>query len=291
MHDTRIAGSTRLVGLFGWPVAHSVSPVFQNHLFRHYGLDFAYVPLPVPPERLHAALQAVRACGFAGANVTIPHKRQVLHFCDRISDLSQAVGAVNTLYVQDGLWCGTTTDADGFFRAVGTLDSAAAEGHVVVLGNGGVARTIAYALAMRGTCRSLTLAGRNTQRVSLLAAEVAVSTGFAVQAAGLGDPGFAGIMKECTLCVNGTSAGMHPNSDVSPIPATLLHRGLLVFDTVYNPPRTRLMVEAESAGCRVENGLKMLVYQGLASFRLWTGIEPDETLIDIPALQNLISGR
>ncbi len=291
MRTTRITGATRLVGLFGWPVAHSVSPVFQNRLFQHYELDIAYVPLPVAPERLHAAVQAIRACGFVGANVTVPHKRQALHWCDMISAESAAIGAVNTLYVRDGLLCGATTDAEGFFRAVARVDSTAVEGNVVMLGNGGVARTVACALAVRGTCRSLTLAGRNPQRVSALAREISASTGTTVGAVGSGDPAFADTMAACTLLVNGTSAGMHPDSDVTPVPAAALHRDLVVFDMVYNPSRTRLMAEAEAAGCRVENGLWMLVYQGLASFRLWTGIDADEHVIDITQLQAAVSAR
>jgi shikimate dehydrogenase len=288
MDCQRIGGATRLVGLLGWPVAHSLSPCIHNHALRRCGLDLAYVPLAVRPRELHAALTGMRACGFVGANVTIPHKQQVMHCCDRLSDLSRRVGAVNTLYYEDGMLCGTTTDPEGFLRAVEHMGYRWG-GSCVVLGNGGTARTLACALALRRLPSGLTLAGRDKGRVSALAADISAASGFPVAWTTLGSPKFAQAMAEADLCVNCTSVGMHPRVKESPLRPEHLHRGMTVFDTVYNPAETLLLAQARAAGCRAQNGLRMLLYQGLASFKLWTGVDVDEGIFDLDELQAVLA--
>jgi len=289
--EQRIGGSTRLVGLLGWPVAHSVSPALHNHLFRHYGCDLAYVPLPVAPADLHAAIHGLRACGFAGANVTIPHKQAVLPYCDRVTDLCARIGAVNTLWMRDGLLWGTTTDPAGFRRALAWMGHDPKGGHCVILGNGGTARTLAFALALERVPASLTLVGRNAARVERLGADVKAGAGMAVRAVALDSPDLASVMRECTLLVNCTSVGMHPNVSVTPLPSRFVHSGMAVVDAVYNPAETVLVREARAAGCRVQNGLRMLVYQALESFTHWTGIEVDEAVVDFDELQATLTGK
>lgn len=291
MDRQHIQGATRLVGLLGWPVAHSVSPQIHNHLFANLGIDMAYVPMAVPSESLHAAVHALRACGFAGANVTVPHKAQVVNYCDRVSPLSARIGAVNTLYFEKGMLCGTTTDAEGFMRALAWMDHDPSGGRVIILGNGGTARTLGYSMALDAQVASLTLAGRNADRVGRLAAEIADNTGFGVRSLTLDTPEFAAAMQTCTLCVNSTSAGMHPHVDVSAVPPDVFHAGMAVVDAIYNPAQTLLLKHAEAAGCSTQNGLRMLLYQGLASFTRWTGVEVDESLIDIKELQSQVTGN
>ena len=166
----------------------------------------------------------------------------------------------------------------------------ARNGHIVLIGSGGIARTLAAALALARIPASLTLVGRNRERTTVLAAEIAAAMAFPVSAFALGDPDLRDAMDRCTLIVNCTSAGLHPHIDETPLDKAYFHRGMTVFDTIYNPATTRFMAEAEAAGCRTQNGLRMLLYQGLASFSLWTGIDVREEIFDIDTLQHGITG-
>lgn len=146
--DSAIRGDTKIVCLIGYPVAHSISPIIHNHAFRSLGLPYCYIPLPVPPAALHAACALFRASRFAGANVTIPHKSAITHYCDRLSPLSTITGTVNTLYWEGDVLCGTTTDPEGFTRAVAAAGHELVGSHVVIIGNGGTARTLSIALSL-----------------------------------------------------------------------------------------------------------------------------------------------
>lgn len=193
MQTQRVSGTTGLVGLLGFPVAHSISPLLHNHLMRHYGLDMAYVPLPVAPRDLHGAIRAIRTCGFVGANVTIPHKRQTMHYCDSVSELSRRVGAVNTLVCRNGGLHGDTTDAAGFYRALAWMNHNPRGGACLLLGTGGAARSLAFSMAIDGIPRTLTIAGRNLGKARALADEIARECGRDVHAVGLDDPAMAEI--------------------------------------------------------------------------------------------------
>ncbi len=286
--DRFINGDTRLVCLLGYPVAHSVSPLIHNHAFRSLGLPYCYVPFPVPRGSVHTTVAMLRASGFAGANVTIPHKSAVTHCCDRLSPLSEATGTVNTLYFDGSTLCGTTTDTEGFIRSIGEAGHTLQGSRMVLLGNGGAARTLAIALTMERRIASLHIVGRNAGRVASLSTDVQAATGFPVGHATLDSGCLPGIMAECTLLVNCTNVGMHPDVGATPIPSGLLHEGMTVFDAIYNPPETRLLREAKLAGCTTENGLRMLLFQGLASFRHWTGVNVPGDLFSTELLQSLI---
>lgn len=288
--DSPVRGNTKIVCLFGHPVSHSLSPQIHNHAFKQLGLNYIYIPISVPPDAIHTALFSLRSFGFAGANVTIPHKQQVTHYCDTLSDLSKKTGTVNTLVMQNGSLHGTTTDYEGFKRAISSMGHDLNGSRVVLLGNGGTAKTIATALALDKEIKSLTIAGRNISKVDLLASSINKETGFQVTAVAFNDPLFNDIMNSCTLLVNTTSVGMHPDVNATPISSSFFRKGMDVFDVIYNPAKTRFLQEAENAGCRIQNGLRMLLYQGLASFKIWTGVEARDNLFSIDYLQKLISG-
>jgi shikimate dehydrogenase len=283
-----IEGCTKPVGLLGWPVAHSLSPIIHNHIFAKLGLPYAYIPVPVKPENLPAAVAAIRVCGFAGANVTVPHKIDAAKFCDRLSAESAMTGAVNTLYFENSELCGTTTDADGFLEALRHISHNPEDGRIVILGNGGVARSIGFALANRKIPASLSFIGRDSGKVSVLAESVTAKTGLSVSSAVFGTPQAGQAIRNATLLVNCTSAGMHPNTDSTPVDAALLHSKVTVFDTIYNPAETRLLSDARKAGCRCHNGLSMLLFQALASSKHWTGIDVPVNLFDMDDLQSRI---
>jgi shikimate dehydrogenase len=287
--ETFIRGNTRMAYLLGWPVAHSLSPLIHNHAFKSLDLPYAYAPLPVQHHDLRHSIYAMRATGALGANVTLPHKRAVCSFCDVLSPLSHRLGTVNTLYFRDRLLHGTTTDPVGFLRALASIGHDARGGNVVVLGNGGTARTIATALALEKIPQTLALAGRNGARVASLASEISLAADFPVPAFTVDTPDLGDIMARCTLLVNCTSAGMHPHTAQTPIDKKFLRKEMTVFDAVYNPAKTRLLDEAETAGCTTVNGLRMLLYQGLASFSLWTGIDVREEIFDLDELQRFCS--
>lgn len=276
-----ILGTTRLIALFGDPVAHSLSPAMHNPAFKLYGLDFAYVPLRVASENLKTALEAMRIFNFLGANVTLPHKQSVIPYLDEVTAISRAIGAVNTIVHQNGKLIGTTTDPIGFLNCFREKGHTFSGKSIAILGNGGSARTIAYALLMQDTPTKVTIVGRDQEKSQRLVAEIIKTLGLAnagtltsrPQAVALAD--YASIREEVQIVVNTTPVGMHPNSEVSPLRAEDLVVGQIVFDIVYAPERTRLIKEAEAMGLKTVGGLGMLVHQGCAAFEFWTGIKPE----------------
>jgi shikimate dehydrogenase len=288
MKSQCITGATRSVALLGNPVAHSLSPLIHNHVYATLGLPFVYTALAVRKEDLHSVIASLRACTFAGANVTIPHKQAAIPYCDVISPLSQLTGTVNTLYFKDNLLYGTTTDYAGFLRALHTANKSIKGAHIVILGNGGTARTLGFAIAADNVAASVTLVGRDLPKVSTLASEIKSGTGFEVMAESFLSDNLQKTMTTCTLLVNCTSVGMHPNTGVSPVPGELLHKNMYVFDAIYNPAQTELLMLAEIAGCEYQNGLRMLVYQALASCEYWIGEKVAEDVIDIEELQGMV---
>jgi shikimate dehydrogenase len=270
-----IDGKTRLVGLMGWPVEHSLSPAMHNAAFAALGLDWAYVPLPVPPDRLGEAVRGLVALGFAGANVTVPHKEAVVPFLDRLTPAAQAIGAVNTILVgPGGELTGDNTDAAGFLadlRAEGVEPSGR---RPLILGAGGAARAVAYALSQAGA-ELVAIAARNLAKAQRLADGLRAATGKAFLAARLPED-LPDLAREADLIVNATTVGMAPHqADASPWPQDVpLRPAWIIYDLVYVPAETLLLRRARAAGARGIGGLGMLVQQGAAAFRLWTGVEP-----------------
>lgn len=288
MNQPLITGTTRLAGIIGSPVAHSLSPQIHNHLFRTFDLPCVYVPLPAGREALPALIRSLRAIDFAGANITVPYKSAIVPLCDVISPLSELTGTVNTVYMRSGLLHGTTTDPEGFFKAVDAMGVSCEAASVVILGNGGTARTLSMAIASGRNAGSLAIIGRNRDKVETLAAEIVTRTGFITRGAVLNSAEANQLLERCDLLVNCTSVGMSPHTSVSPLPRESLHAHTAVFDAIYNPAETLLLRDAADAGCRVQNGLRMLVYQALASFQCWTGIMATIDHIDLTELQSLM---
>jgi shikimate dehydrogenase len=253
-----LTGETRLVGLLGNPVSHSLSPRMQNAAFAARGLDWAYVPLPVEPEDLEAAVSGLAALGFAGANVTIPHKTAIVSFCDELDGVAERSGSVNTLVVRDARVLGSSTDG------LAVTDAVAAEGaRVLVVGAGGAAIAVAVALLDAGAA-GVTVAARDTDRAHALAARLlALFPEHDVAAAEAWPPEAAG----ATLIVNAT-----PLRDELPVKPGA---GQGVVDLAYRTggDPTALVEAAREAGCDpVVDGREVLVRQGAASFERWTGV-------------------
>lgn len=281
-----VLGTTRVLGVFGHPIEHTLSPAMHNAALRVTDLDYVYVPFHVLPEKLEQAVEAIRALGMAGVNVTIPHKERVIEFLDEVADSARRIGSVNTIINDHDRLEGESTDGPGFLRSIeaewGKIDGCRG----LILGAGGSAKAIAFALAEIG-CR-LVIANRTLARAEELSGGLNAVYGKAVsRAVGLEREVLAEEIRGMDLLVNSTSLGMHPDADSIPIPPDLLHSKLLVYDLVYNPLETRLIVEAQARGARAMNGLKMLVYQGALSFEMWTGRKAPVDVMEKAALGKL----
>ncbi len=258
---------TVLFGVFGDPVGHSKSPLMLNRAFREAGINGAYGAFHILPGTLQAAVEGIRALGFRGVNVTIPHKVEVMKYLDRIDESAQAIGAVNTIVNDNGVLTGFNTDGIGYVRSLKEETGVSLTGKkVLLLGAGGAARGIVYALAKEGVQR-IVIANRTEERALELARDMSVY----VQTEGVRTADIERYMDNTELVINTTAAGMHPNVDELPMDAGFLRSGLLVSDLVYNPRITAFLKRAEEAGARIHSGLGMFVYQGAYAFEYWTG--------------------
>ncbi len=271
---TDITARTTLVGLIGWPISHSVSPLMHNAAFAELRMNWRYVPLPVHPDRVKEAVAGVRALGLRGVNVTVPHKQAVMPHLDRWSPAAAAIGAVNTILVgEEGELLGDNTDAAGFvtdLRANGVNPQGR---RVLVVGAGGSARAVVYGLAEAG-CGSLVLLNRTLAKAeSLLAAMRELFPDVPMAARPFPD-GVAECAADAELIVNCPSLGMSPNLEGLPWDEDVeFQPGQTVYDLVYNPAVTRLLQLANVDGARVIGGLGMLIHQGAIAFERWTGEE------------------
>jgi shikimate dehydrogenase len=275
-----ITGKTQLVGLFGWPVEHTLSPPMHNAAFADRGLDWVYVPLPTPPERLAEAIRGVAAAGFRGFNVTIPHKEAMMAHLDEITPEARAIGAVNTVVVTEGRLTGHNTDVDGFVTPTTHEAGMNLSGKgAVLLGAGGAARAIATGCLRMGAAR-LTLTDIDAPKAEALCGDLQPLRGEAKIAV---LPAESEALREAigsaALVANATPVGMQSPDD-SPVDVAWLPGGVVVFEAIYTQPRTALMRAAEERGGKAIHGLRMLLHQGVRAFALWTGVEPDAGVME-----------
>jgi shikimate dehydrogenase len=275
---TRVHGGTRTVGVIGWPVAHSLSPTIHNSAFIAMDMDWVYVPMPVPPDGLAAALAGLPMLGFAGANVTMPHKTEAAELSDTRSEDAERLAAANTLVVgPDGL-AGHNTDAPGFDRFLRRDAGFDPEGRTaLIFGAGGAARACALALARGGLAR-VTVALRDPVRVRGLERSIE-GLGTEVSVTGFDEAGSAAV----DLVVNATPLGAHGEE----LPLPPLHPDLLVVDLLYRPSSTPMQAAARAAGVAAFGGLGLLLHQAALSFELWTGQPPPLAVMSAAALAEL----
>jgi shikimate dehydrogenase len=254
--------------IFGFPIAHSISPQIHNAAFAAAGLDVYYAAREVAPADLPSAMQDLRMADVVGANLTVPHKEAVLSLVDGIADEVRLIGAANTVHQAGGRLMASNTDAPGFARALIEADIVVGGGKAVLLGAGGSARAVAQALLSAGLDR-LIIANRHVERAYRLAADCGERFPSArlepCALAALAAPGLTG----ACLVVNTTTVGLH--GDDSPLAVDLLPASAAVVDIIYNPPRTRLLREAAAAGLPTLNGLPMLVHQAAIAWETWMG--------------------
>lgn len=270
-------GKTKNLGVMGWPVEHSLSPAMQNAVLKKAGLDYAYIALPVPPQQLERAVDGLRAMGFCGWNVTIPHKTDIMKFLDEVDSSAKMIGAVNTVVNKDGRLKGFNTDAAGFLRGLEYSGFNAAGRNAVILGAGGAARAVIWGLCRAGVS-DIVLGVRNPEKAEIL---VEMYRDYVpIKALSWESEEFRSEFKTAELLVNTTPLGMSPNTDgMPPVELELLPKTALVYDIVYTPAETRLLKEANGLGHATVNGEYMLAGQGAEAFRMWTGQTPDEDLM------------
>ena len=264
-----VSGSTRLYGIMGYPIGHSLSPLMHTLAFRHHGLDAVYLPFSVAPQDLGRAVAGSVALGVAGFNVTIPHKESIMACLDEVTDEAKAIGAVNTVHVRDGHTTGHNTDGAGFLQPLQDLGASLNQWSVCVLGAGGAARALAAALLNAG-CPQLVITNRTPARSERLAADLQNRFAAAeVRAAPIADA--ADAARQSRLVVNATSIGMH-EGDAPVLPSRCFRPGQIVYDIVYRPLNTPFLRDARAAGATTIGGLDMLMGQGAAAFTIWTGL-------------------
>lgn len=270
----------QLLGVIGWPVSHSLSPAMHNAAAAALKMDVAYLPLPVRAGHLKAALRGLAALGFLGVNVTVPHKEAVMLYLDEIENAARAIGAVNTILFSrtdsqlEVKLRGYNTDWSGFLADLRSHEVHVQGRDCFVLGAGGSARAIAYALAHSGA--QVHVFARRPAQAQRLAADLGPYLTNNGSLASYAWVARSDVSETPALIVNCTPAGMSPRRDNSPWPQEIpIPAGAFVYDLVYNPPLTRFMLQAQAAGCRTSNGLGMLVQQGALAFEIWTGRMPD----------------
>lgn len=267
-----ISGKSRVYGLLGDPVSHTLSPLIHNRAFQEYGIDAVYVPFHVLPNGLSAAVSGICALDIAGVNVTVPHKESILPLLDQIDPPAQLIGAVNTIVVNDGTLIGYNTDASGFMSSIRQeLNFQPAEKNILLLGAGGACRAAVVALAAAGV-KSITIANRLLAKAeSLTNALIPHFPSVQFSAISYCDKRYEAILPIADLIVNTTSVGLH-GEKLSFLPLERIKGSALIFDMIYSPSETPLICSARSAGLLCADGRGMLAAQGEDAFYLWTGI-------------------
>ncbi|HTN43286.1 MAG TPA: shikimate dehydrogenase [Nitrospiria bacterium] len=267
-------GRTRWLGIIGYPIRHSLSPLMHNAAIEALGLDYCYIPLTVEPRHLRSAVNALQRLGFRGFNVTIPHKERIMAIIDRLTPEAELIGAVNTVEIQRERLIGHNTDGRGFLRALMEESHRSVAGQrVLLLGAGGAARAVAFQLAHEGV-KKLLIANRSLERAHGLARHLRRSSiGCSVSVLHWMGKALNKSVQESDIIINATSLGMSP-SDPPLLSSAVFKTHHVVYDLIYKPPRTALLKQAEAAGATAISGLGMLVYQGALSFEIWTGRRP-----------------
>jgi shikimate dehydrogenase len=264
-----ISGITRICGLVGDPVEHSLSPAMHNAAFRETGLDYIYLPFLVKPDRLVAAVAGLRSLNVCGFNVTVPHKVAVLPLLDNLDPLAAKIGAVNTVVNTGGSLRGFNTDAWGFYRSLEERGVNPEGKKVAVLGAGGAARAVSYILVEKGARVTVINRREHLDRARDIADMLVKSHGGPVAVVAL--DALAQGLRGVDILVNTTSVGMWPHTGDTLVPAALLKEIPVVFDIVYNPITTTLLKDAGKAGAKTIGGTDMLAWQGALAFEKWTG--------------------
>jgi len=275
----KVNSKTKYIGLLGYPLGHSISPVMQNAAFESRDINYLYMPIELKKEDLEHVVKAMPKMNFAGFNVTIPYKIEIMKHLDEIDDLAKSIGAVNTVAIKDGKLKGYNTDGIGFLRSLEEeINVSVAGKNIFILGSGGAARAISMTLAMN-KARRLYICNRTYEKAESLAKDINSKHGNVAISIPMVEQKIKDAINDAEILINTTSVGTYPNIDETPIDKEILQDHLAVCDIVYNPKKTKLLQDAEKLGCKTMSGLGMLIYQGAEAFKIWTGVKaPVDTM-------------
>ena len=269
-YGVNITGKTKLLGVIGDPIEHSLSPVMHNAAIAHLGLDYVYLPFHIKPEDLAAALKGFAAIGLTGFNVTIPHKQAIIPFLSTVSPVAQAVGAVNTVFCTDDGWAGTNTDVEGFLAPLLTYNRDWSQTVAVILGKGGAARAVIAGCHQLG-CKEIHVVVRNASNIQEFLDSWSKSS-FKYKLQIQTWDKLPDLVACADLLVNTTPVGMSPHPEKSPLSAvemSQLKKGAVAYDLIYNPRPTQFLQQAQAQAAIPIDGLSMLVHQGAAALKIW----------------------
>jgi len=282
-----ISGKTRVCGVIGDPIEHTLSPTIHNAAFNHLKLDFVFLAFRVKAADLENAVRGMRGLGIHGLNVTMPHKSTVIAYLNEVDPTVQFLGSANTILNKNGKLSGFNTDGVGALKALRENGAELSEKKVLLLGAGGAAKAIAFALAEE--VGELAILNRTAEKAKELAEALGRMFNKKVVGVSLSPDAIAKNLRDSDILIDATSVGMKPNLSQSLVAPQWLRSDLTVMDIVYNPVETKLAEDAKAAGAKVISGVEMLIYQGAASFEIWTGRAAPIEVMQKAALNKLSS--
>jgi shikimate dehydrogenase len=283
-----ISGKTQVCGVIGDPIAHSLSPAMHNAAFKHLKLDFVFLAFKVNAAGLENAMRGMRGLGVRGLNVTMPHKIAIVRYLDEADSTVRFLGSANTVLNDAGKLSGFSTDGVGALNALRENGANPAGKKVLLLGAGGAAKAIAYTLAQEAG--ELCILNRVPEKAAVLAHALSHMFSKKIVGNSLTPSTIQANLQDADVLVNATSVGMHPQVNQSLVEPQWLKPDLAVMDIVYNPVETKLAKDAKAAGAHVISGVEMLLYQGVASFKIWTGQAAPVEVMRTAALNKLSKG-
>jgi len=286
----RINGKTKLTGIIGYPLEHTLSPAIHNAAFQSLELNWCYLPLWVKRENLPAALDGLKALNFVGVNVTMPYKEMVFPLMDEVVSYARMVGAVNTIEIKEDKLVGHNTDGQGFLTSLKEEADFEPRGKKIVLvGAGGAARAVAVSLGL-SEIEQLSIVNRSKRRAEELCRLIKKNfPNLSAEFFGL-DEELREVFGQADLIINATPVGMFPKKEEIPFPVEYIKREQLVFDLIYRPRPILLLQKAAQRGAKILDGLGMLIYQAAASFEIWTGLKPPIEVMRLAAIRMRTNG-
>ncbi|NEP00648.1 MAG: shikimate dehydrogenase [Symploca sp. SIO2E9] len=270
-----ITGTTKLLGVIGDPIEHSLSPVMHNAAIASLGVDYVYLPLPVKSENLAAAIAGFAAIGLKGFNITIPHKQAIMPLLSEVSEVAKIVGAVNTVYPGLKGWGGTNTDVEGFIAPLQAYQRDWSQTKAVILGYGGAARAVVVGCTQLG-CTEIDVVGRNQAKLTQFQQSwVDLTLGVKIHIHTWEQ--LPELTPQADFLINTTPVGMYPQVEQSPLEAEIMQglpQGAIAYDLIYTPNPTKFLRQAQQQGAIAIDGLEMLVQQGAAALKIWLGQTP-----------------
>ncbi len=284
LNNPQIKAGTKVLCVIGHPIEHSMSPIMHNAALKDMALDYVYLAFDVPPRDIEATISEFKKRGFIGMNVTIPHKETILKYLDQIDPLAKKIGAVNTIKNQDGNLIGKNTDAFGAKQALINSGFEIKEKKVLILGAGGAARAVSFALSDESD--KIFICDIIEKKAIALANELKDKMKIKVVGKKSKYETLKSLIIDVDLLINTTPVGMYPNVNKTPISKDLLSEHLFVYDIIYNPLNTQLLKDASEIGCKTLNGIEMFINQGALAFEWWTDTKPNtnvmkKTIIEI----------